>query len=107
MKFYEFKDWLIKEKICTTRKQVSDCASRAKSVEKKFAQILGDEFDLDSEYDRDGLQYVRNVLSVYGKNKYMDELMKNVTENVFPIGNASMGGLNNAILKYQKFRNAQ
>ncbi len=103
MKVYEFRDWLIENNICTTRKQVSDCVSRAKMVEKKFSEAFGTDFDLDKEYRRDGLQGVRKALSSYGQ-KHMEEYIPNGATTTFPIGKASMGALNNAILKYIRFK---
>ncbi len=105
MKAYEFKDWLVKNNICTTSKQVSDCVSRTKMVERKFSEAFGTDFDLDKEYRKDGLEGVRKALSRYGV-KYMNEFIPVGATTSFPIGKSSMGALNNAILKYIRFKEA-
>ena len=106
MKAYEFKDWLIENNICTTRKQVSDCVSRAKMVEKKFAEAFGTDFDLDKEYRKDGLEGVRKALSGFGQKHMNDYIPKGATTS-FPIGKPSMGALSNAILKYIRFKDSK
>ena len=106
MKTQEFKTWLTENSICTTKKQVSDCVSRAKAVEKKFSEVLGSDFDLDTEYEKDGLEGVRKALSVYGQ-KHMSEFIPEGTKTSFQIGKPSMGALSNAILKYIRFKNSE
>ena len=106
MKAYEFKIWLTENNICTTKKQVFDCVSRAKAVEKKFSEVLGSGFDLDAEYEKDGLEGVRKALSVYGQ-KYMSEFIPEGVETSFQIGKPSMGALSNAILKYIRFKDSE
>ena len=105
MKVYEFKDWLLENNICTTRKQVSDCVSRVKMVEKKFAEAFGTSFDLDKEYKKDGLAGVRKALSSNGK-KYMNDYIPKGASTSFPIGKPSMSSLNSAVLKYIRFKDA-
>ncbi len=102
MKTNEFKEWLIENKVFTTKKQLSDCVSRTKMVERKFSEVFGNSFDLDKEYERDGLVELRKALSYLGQ-RYMNDYIPKGSATSFPIGRPSMSGLSNAILKYIRF----
>lgn len=99
-----FKKWLQDNHIFTTKKQISDCVSRVKNIETKLTQAMGKEFDFDNEYEKNKLENLRNAFSLFGRSEYMKKYIPEGAEHYFPIGKASMGSLNNAILKYQRFR---
>lgn len=66
MKKEEFREWLIYESIYSSPKQISDCLSRVKRVEKAFLEFG---IVLDEEFDKDACWTILQALAREGRNE--------------------------------------
>lgn len=91
-----FKAWLSDNKIYSTSKQVTDCVSRVKRVEKALSEVLSPDFSFENEYNKDKGQYVKNLLSKRGLN----QLMAEISTPALPVGTNQMDTIVTAVKKY-------
>lgn len=95
-----FKNWLIRQNAYSSVKQITDCVSRVKRAERALQDALGSEFTLDSQFESDGGDYVRKLLSRRGMTHEMQKLdVPNL-----PIGTNQMDSIAAAVRKYFIFK---
>lgn len=91
-----FKAWLSDNRVYSTSKQVTDCVSRVKRVEKALAEVLSSDFSFEEEYEKDKGQFVKTLLSKRGLN----QLMAEINTPALPIGTNQMDTIVTAVKKY-------
>lgn len=95
----EFAQWLVDEELITDKKQVHDCVSRVKKVERAFEKY---DVSIDREFDRDGCLDVLKCITAEGHNperaKYPD------LDLPFESPSRQMNIIANAFKKYVLFR---
>lgn len=100
MKEYEFSRWLKREGIYSTAKQVSDCLSRVRRVDRAFAAYGT---SIDEEFERDGCLELLEAIYHEGHTKIHDEKYPDL-DLPFEQPNRAIGTVTNATKKYIVFR---
>jgi hypothetical protein len=93
-----FSEWLIEKSVYTTEKQVGDCVSRVRRVERAFSEY---DVDIDAEFDKDGGRVVLKCITRNGHNPER----KIYPRLDLPYGSREqLGVIANAMKKYYLFR---
>ena len=93
MRKEEFREWLTKKGV--DKKQIGDCISRLKRIEREF-----DHCDIDMHFDKDRCEFILSTFSKSGNN----ESMKKYPNADFPIGKRHLLSYRSALRKYIAFR---
>ena len=94
-----FRTWLVNEKLYSSPKQISDCISRVKLVEKAFL-VCG--IDIDEEFDRNGCILPLRCITADGHNP--ERQLYPELELPFDTNGRQMNIIANAFKKYVLFR---
>ncbi len=73
MREAEFRAWLINEN-GQKAKVVSDITSRLKRIERELTKYLGEDIELDNEYQKDGCERIKKMISFHGVKKMPEKV---------------------------------
>ena len=98
-----FVDWLNANYDFSSKKLVTDCASRVWKLEAAFKASFGNSFSFEDEYEKDK---GASVMALFARAGHNDEAAK-LKEGTLPIGSKQMYPLKSALKKYFEYLASQ